>query len=105
MAVLGALLAFYVRFHTVVRDLGAWEPLTMRQYGGHMILGSISLVMVLGWMGLYQKNALLRPRWSADKILKGVVFWTLGFLAFTLAFKLQPSISRVYTAPYGSALS
>lgn len=101
MAVLGALLAFYVRFHTVVRDLGVWEALSMRQYYGHMILGSISLVMVLGWMGLYQKNALLRPRWAADKILKGVLFWTLGFLAFTLAFKLQPSISRVYTALYG----
>jgi len=101
MAVLGSLLAFYVRFHTVVRDLGEWEALTMRQYYGHMVLGSVSLVMVIGWMGLYQKNALLRPRWAADRILKGVAFWTLGFLAFTLAFKLQPSISRVYTALNG----
>jgi exopolysaccharide biosynthesis polyprenyl glycosylphosphotransferase len=101
MVVLGSLLAFYVRFHTVVRDLGEWGPLTMRQYYGHMVLGSVSLVMVIGWMGLYQKNALLRPRWAADKILKAVMFWTLGFLAFTLAFKLQPSISRVYTALYG----
>ncbi len=101
MAVLGSLLAFYVRFHTVVRDLGDWQALTMRQYYGHMVLGSVSLVMVIGWMGLYQKNALLRPRWVADKILKAVMFWTLGFLAFTLAFKLQPSISRVYTALNG----
>lgn len=101
MAVLGSLLAFYIRFHTFVRDLGVYEALSMRQYLGHMVLGSLSLVMVLGWMGVYQKSSLLRPRWVADRILKGVVMWTIGFLTFTLAFKLQPPISRVYTALNG----
>ncbi len=101
MAVLGSLLAFYIRFHTFVRDLGVYEALTMRQYLGHMVLGSLSLLMVLGWMGVYQKSSLLRPRWVADRILKGVFFWTIGFLTFTLAFKLQPPISRVYTALNG----
>lgn len=101
MAVLGSLLAFYIRFNTFVRDLGVYEALSMRQYLGHMVLGSVSLLMVLGWMGVYQKNALLRPRWVADRILKSVFFWTLGFLTFTLAFKLQPPISRVYTALNG----
>jgi exopolysaccharide biosynthesis polyprenyl glycosylphosphotransferase len=101
IAVVGSLLAFYVRFHTFVRDLGVYEALSMRQYMGHMVLGSISLIMVLGWMGVYQKSSLLRPRWVADRILKSVVMWTLGFLTFTLAFKLQPPISRVYTALNG----
>ena len=101
MAVVGSWLAFYVRFHTFVRDLGVYEALTMRQYFGHMVLGSLSLLMVLGWMGIYQKSSLLRPRWVADRIMKGVFFWTIGFLTFTLAFKLQPPISRVYTALNG----
>lgn len=101
LAVAGSLLAFYIRFHTFVRDLGVYEALTMRQYFGHMVFGTLSLLMVLGWMGIYQKNALLRPRWVADRILKSVVFWTLGFLTVTLAFKLQPPISRVYTALNG----
>jgi len=101
IAALGSLLAFYVRFHTFVRDLGVYEALSMRQYLGHMVLGSISLVMVLGWMGVYQRSSLLRPRWVADRILNGVVMWTIGFLTFTLAFKLQPPISRVYTALNG----
>jgi exopolysaccharide biosynthesis polyprenyl glycosylphosphotransferase len=100
-AAIGSLLAFYVRFHTFVRDLGVYEALSMRQYMGHMVLGSLSLVMVLGWMGVYQKSSLLRPRWVADRILKGVLAWTIGFLTFTLAFKLQPPISRVYTALNG----
>ncbi len=101
LTVLGSQLAFYVRFHTFVRDLGVYEALSMRQYFGHMVIGSLSLLMVLGWMGVYQKSALLRPRWVADRILHGIVFWTIGFLTFTLAFKLQPPISRVYTALNG----
>lgn len=101
MAVIGSMLAFYIRFHTFVRDLGVYEALTLRQYLGHMVLGTISLVLVLGWMGIYQKNSLLRPRWVADRLLRGVFLWTVGFLTFTLAFKLQPPISRVYTALNG----
>ena len=52
-------------------------------------------------MGLYQRSSLLRPRWQADRVLKAVAFWTLGFLSITLALKLQPPISRVYTVLNG----
>ncbi|MCB1227695.1 MAG: exopolysaccharide biosynthesis polyprenyl glycosylphosphotransferase [Verrucomicrobiales bacterium] len=97
MAALGSFLAYYLRFHTGLKHVGLFEPLTMRQYFGHMALGSFSMVLTLGWMGLYQKNALLRSRWQADRILKAVLMWTAGFLCVTVALKLQPPISRIYT--------
>jgi len=101
VAILSCFLAYWLRFHSVIRDMGIYEPLTMRQYMGHMLLGSVSLVAVMGFMGIYQRAALLRPRWVADRILHACVLWTLGFLTVTLALKLQPPISRVYTALNG----
>ena len=76
--------------------------MTFRQYGGHMALGSLSLVLVLGWQGIYHQNVLLRCRWVASKIAKGILVWTAGFLAITLALKLEPSISRVYVLLNGA---
>ncbi len=101
VAILSCFLAYWLRFHSVIKDMGLFEPLSFRQYTGHMLLGSVSLVAVMGFMGIYQRASLLRPRWVADRILHACVLWTLGFLTVTLALKLQPSISRVYTALNG----
>ncbi len=102
MAVLAAYSAYWLRFHTVLRDFGNFDAITFRQYGGHMALGSLSLVMVLGWQGVYHQNVLLRSRWVSSKIAKGILLWTGSFLAITLALKLQPSISRAYVALNGA---
>jgi hypothetical protein len=40
----------------------------------------------------------------ASKIAKSVLIWTGGFLAITLALKLQPSISRVYVMLNGATV-
>ncbi len=102
MAVLAAYLAYWLRFHTVLRDFGNFDAMTFRQYGGHMALGSLTLVLVLGWQEIYHQNVLLRSRWVSSKIAKAVLIWTAGFLAITLALKLQPSISRVYVMLNGA---
>ncbi len=102
MAVFAAYLAYWLRFHTFLRDFGNFDAMTFRQYGGHMALGSLTLVMVLGWQDIYQQNVLLRSRWISSKIAKAVLIWTAGFLAITLALKLQPSISRVYVLLNGA---
>jgi lipopolysaccharide/colanic/teichoic acid biosynthesis glycosyltransferase len=67
-----------------------------------MALGSLTLVLVLGWQDIYHQNVLLRSRWISSKIAKAVLIWTAGFLAITLALKLQPSISRVYVMLNGA---
>lgn len=102
MAIFAAYLAFWLRFHTFIREIGNFDFMSFRQYGGHMALGSLSLILVLGWQEIYHKNVLLRTRWVSSKIAKGVLVWTAGFLAITLALKLEPSISRVYVMLNGA---
>ncbi len=95
-------LAYWLRFHSFMRDYGNWMKIELSQYAGHMALGSLSLLLALGWQGIYHRNVLLRNRWIASRIAKAVLIWTLGFLSFTLVFKLQPSISRVYVGLNGA---
>ncbi|WP_395719459.1 exopolysaccharide biosynthesis polyprenyl glycosylphosphotransferase [Prosthecobacter sp.] len=102
MAVLAAYTAYWLRFHTALRDIGNFDEMTFRQYSGHMALGSLTLVLVMGWQGIYHQNVLLRSRWVSSKIAKGILIWTAGFLAITLALKLQPPISRVYVLLNGA---
>lgn len=102
MAILAAYSAYGLRFHTVLREIGNFDPVTFRQYSGHTALGSLSLVLVLAWQEIYHQNVLLRTRWVSSKIAKGILVWTTGFLAITLALKLQPSISRVYVMLNGA---
>jgi exopolysaccharide biosynthesis polyprenyl glycosylphosphotransferase len=96
-AVVAAVAAFALRFHTSLHGFGTVDTLTLQQYAGHFWLGSVSLVAMLGWQGVYSRNAQLRSRWIKSHIFKTCVVWTAVFLTVTLTFKLQPAISRVYT--------
>ncbi len=102
MAIVASYAAYGLRFHSFIRDFGNFDYMTLRQYIGHMGLGSVTLVMALGWQGIYHSNVLLRNRWIASRIARAVLIWTIGFVAITLAFKLEPSISRVYMALNGA---
>lgn len=102
MAVLASVAAFWIRFHTHLRDYGVFESQSLQQYGGHVALGSLTLIAVLAKQGIYNRAALLRSRWVADRLATGVMVWTAGFLAVTLAFKIQPPISRLYMALNGA---
>src|ERR1700712_47666 len=100
-ALSAAVLAFWFRFHTSLHDFGTVDSLTLQQYAGHVWLGSVSLVAMLGWQGVYQRNVQLRSRWIKSQIFKTCVVWTALFLTVTLTFKVQPAISRVYTVLAG----
>lgn len=102
MALLAAYSAYWLRFHTVLRDFGNFDAMTLRQYSGHTALGSLTLILVMSWQGIYHQNVLLRSRWVSSKIAKGILIWTAGFLALTLALKLQPPISRVFVLLNGA---
>lgn len=102
MVVAGEHLAYWLRFQSFMRDYGNWMNVELRQYAGHMALGTLSLLLALGWQGIYHRSTLLRSRWIASRMARGVLIWTLGFLSFTLALKLQPSISRAYVALNGA---
>lgn len=102
MAVLSGHAAYWLRFHSFIREFGNWDEVVLRQYAGHMTLGTLSLVLAIGWQGIYHRNVILRNRWIAARLAKAVLIWTLGFLAVTLALKLNPPISRVYVALNGA---
>ena len=96
-AVIAALAAYFLRFHTSLHNHGVVSDLTLRQYAGYICFGSLSVVATLAWQGIYHRSVLLRPRWIKARIAKGVSLWTLGFLLVTLTLEFYPPISRVYT--------
>lgn len=102
MAVAAGHAAYWLRFHSFLRDFGNWNDMTLRQYTGHMTLGTLTLILAIGWQGIYHRNVLLRNRWIASRLGKAVLIWTLAFLAMTLALKMEPPISRVYVALNGA---
>lgn len=104
MAIVAAFAAYGLRFHTAIRDLGIVDPVSLRQYLGYILLGSVSLIFVLGYQGIYRSNVLLRSRWIASKLATSVLIWTASFLAISLALKLEPAVSRVYMALNGACL-
>jgi exopolysaccharide biosynthesis polyprenyl glycosylphosphotransferase len=102
MALLAAVAAYLLRFHSVIKDIGNFNVMAFHQYVSHMALGSLLLLLALGRHGIYHQSLLLRHRWVAARIAKAVLLWTACFLAITLALKLEPSISRVYVALNGA---
>jgi len=100
MALLGSTTAFWLRFN-VFQNVGVFSALELRQYLGYVALGSTSLIAVLAWARIYQRNMLLQSRKVARLQVKGVVGWTFGFLLVALVFRFSPPISRIYMALNG----
>ena len=101
IAVLGALLAFWLRFNTL-QGIGHFSELALRQYLAYQVLGSTSLVAVLAWNGIYQSNMLLQSSKVSRIIITSVMMWTAGFLLVALAFEFSQPISRIYMALNGA---
>lgn len=100
MALTGSLLAFWVRFSTL-EGVGNFTELELRQYFGHLMLGSTSLIAVLAWQGIYRRNMLLQARKVSRLMITAVLGWTLGFLLVVLTLEITPPISRLYMALTG----
>lgn len=102
MALAAGLIAFWLRFQTSLHEVGVMSELTLQQYSGYITLGSVSLVAMMAWHGIYHRSVLLRSRWVKARIVQAAAIWTLVFLAVVLLLKFEPSISRIYTALYGA---
>ncbi|MEI6535427.1 MAG: exopolysaccharide biosynthesis polyprenyl glycosylphosphotransferase [Verrucomicrobiaceae bacterium] len=101
MALLGGVIAFWLRFQTSIHNFGVTDTMTLQQYGGYLWLGSASVIAILSWRGIYHRSVLLRSRWIKSQIVQGCIVWTALFLTVTLTFKFQPNISRVFVALNG----
>ncbi len=101
VAALGSILAFLIRFQSPLQNVGHFTALELRQYIGYLVLGPVSLVAALAWLGIYRREMLLQRQKVMRRVLRGCVLWTLGFLLVALAFHIMPPISRIYMALNG----
>ena len=93
------LAAFWLRFDTALRDFGVEDlGITLSSYSNYIIFGSASLLLVLAQKQMYEGSWLLHRRSSLKDVIVACLVWGAGFLGFSLFFKFQPPLSRVYVA-------
>jgi exopolysaccharide biosynthesis polyprenyl glycosylphosphotransferase len=98
------LFAFWFRLRTgIVDQVSVESPFleyspaeAYRLYLSHFILGTLMFLIIGGSFRIYSRNAYLRPRFVLGDVLKTCVVWMLAYLLFSLFFKLEPSVSRVF---------
>ena len=93
------LAAFWMRFHTPLREFGVETPgLTLADYFSYIICGSASLVFLLAQKHIYDAVWLLHGHSRLKHVVTACLLWGAGFLGFSLLFKFQPPLSRLYVA-------
>ncbi len=101
--------AFWVRLQTRVFDWILPESAfitdqmseAFADYFQHFVLGTILFLVIGVTFHIYSRNAYLRPRFVLGDLFKTCVAWTLGYLLFSLFFKIEPSVSRAFVVLAG----
>ena len=93
----GITLGYLLRVKGPLRNIGT-EPLgiTFEYYQPQIWLGTLVMIASFAYLRLYDSRLLLRPHRVTSKLMKGVFIWFLAFLGFSLAFEIQPAISRMF---------
>lgn len=95
--VLGLLGAYLLRFDTSLQSLGVeHDELQVGSYLPHFIFGCLLMIFLLGNFRLHDPRNFLSLQRNIAVILKSAAIWFAGFLGLSLAFKLEPQISRIY---------
>jgi exopolysaccharide biosynthesis polyprenyl glycosylphosphotransferase len=91
--------AFILRFETALRGVGV-DPtgITLASYSNYIIFGTASLLLVLAQKQMYDGSWLLHRRSPLKNVVVACLVWGTGFLGFSLLFKFQPPLSRIYVA-------
>jgi exopolysaccharide biosynthesis polyprenyl glycosylphosphotransferase len=93
------LFAFWLRFDTVLRQFGVEAPgIELGSYLNYIIFGSISLLLILAQKQMYEGFWLLQRQSVLREVIVACLVWGSAFLGFSLFFKFQPPLSRVYVA-------
>jgi exopolysaccharide biosynthesis polyprenyl glycosylphosphotransferase len=94
--------AFWLRFYTVISHYGVRSEPNLQNYFGYVALGTVLMLFTLAYYRLYEKQTLLRHRHVSLLVLKSVVVWFAGFTTFSLVFKFQPPLSRLFVVLAGA---
>jgi exopolysaccharide biosynthesis polyprenyl glycosylphosphotransferase len=99
VVVICLVLAYWLRFDTVLRNLGVEAPgLSLVNYIHYIAFGSASLLLVLAQRQMYDFCWLLHRRAHLRDVLTSCLLWGICFLGFSLFFKFQPPLSRIYVS-------
>jgi exopolysaccharide biosynthesis polyprenyl glycosylphosphotransferase len=100
VVVLVCLLAsFWLRFNTGLREFGVEaRGIVLTDYLSYIICGALSLLLVLAQKQMYDGSWLLYRYSTVKHVIAACLLWGAGFLGFSLFFKFQPPLSRVYVA-------
>jgi exopolysaccharide biosynthesis polyprenyl glycosylphosphotransferase len=95
----GLTLAYVLRVKSPLRDVGTSPvSLNFENYQPLLWLGTVFLLLTYSACKLYDASLLLRPHRASSIILRGSFTWFLVFLGFSLAFRFEPAISRIFAA-------
>lgn len=93
----GLALAYWIRFHSPIRDLGVMSKNPQfANYLPLLCLGTIFFIASFGYLHLYDGRLLLRPQRALSIIFRAVTFWLIAFVCTSLVFKLEPAVSRLF---------
>jgi len=81
-------------------DLTTTEAYSL--YLSHFVLGTLMFVVIGTLLRIYSSNAFMRPRLVLGDVLKTCGLWVLAYLLFSLFFKIDPTISRVFVIMSGA---
>ena len=96
--------AFWLRFHTFLREFGHASDITFLDYAGYAVIGAVTMSLTLTYRQFYREVAVLRYRRVARQILDASLLWVLGFLSISLVLKFQPPVSRLYVIISGATI-
>lgn len=88
--------AYWLRFYTPLAHYGVLFETDPRNYIGYAALGTGLMLLILGYNRLYEKQTMLRYRHISLLILKCGTVWLAAFISFSLVFKFQPPLSRMF---------
>jgi len=88
--------SFWLRFCTAIHEIGIPATVSVWDYAGYIVFGAFSLLCAMSYFKVYDGRRLLRYQHTAERIVKACAIWFVGFLSFTLMFKFEPHISRIF---------
>jgi exopolysaccharide biosynthesis polyprenyl glycosylphosphotransferase len=96
-AYFGLTVGYVLRVKSPLRQVGI-EPsnISFETYQPLLWLGTFFILAALYFQRIYDARLLLRPLRALSHITRGVFVWVVVFLGFSLVFKFEPAISRVF---------
>jgi len=97
VAFTGLSLGFWLRYWSPLGVLGIDVPdATYGDYLALLVVGVLFLVGAFAQQGLYDGRMLLRKQQTLNLLARGMVFWVVVYLGFSLVIKFDPPISRLF---------